>query len=164
MGQSREVELPGLQVAGRPDGQTYGADWRPGEISVWFIRPQPEVQGEGCEAAMWATTAHYFERHELFGFAWGRDLDWTWVCNHDFYHWRVRGTMAFLSARVGVLLAATALPPLLWVGVHGRRAWVRRRRGRLGLCRRCGYDLTGNVSGRCSECGADAAEARGAMA
>lgn len=29
----------------------------------------------------------------------------------------------------------------------------RRRRKRKGLCLRCGYDLTGNVSGSCSECG-----------
>jgi hypothetical protein len=30
------------------------------------------------------------------------------------------------------------------------RRWRRRRRG---LCRHCGYDLTGNVSGVCPECG-----------
>jgi hypothetical protein len=29
----------------------------------------------------------------------------------------------------------------------------RRRRTRPGYCQRCGYDLTGNVSGRCPECG-----------
>jgi hypothetical protein len=29
----------------------------------------------------------------------------------------------------------------------------RRRRRRRGLCVSCGYDLTGNVTGRCSECG-----------
>ena len=31
--------------------------------------------------------------------------------------------------------------------------WVDRRRPPLGHCQRCGYDLTGNVSGRCPECG-----------
>ena len=31
----------------------------------------------------------------------------------------------------------------------------RRRRRRSGRCQRCGYDLTGNVSGRCPECGAE---------
>jgi hypothetical protein len=31
-----------------------------------------------------------------------------------------------------------------------RRPWIRRR---LGLCTRCGYNLTGNVSGICPECG-----------
>jgi hypothetical protein len=34
------------------------------------------------------------------------------------------------------------------------RAWRRmHRRRRLGLCLQCGYDLTGNISGICSECG-----------
>lgn len=32
---------------------------------------------------------------------------------------------------------------------------LRVRRNRIeGHCRKCGYNLTGNVSGRCSECGA----------
>jgi hypothetical protein len=37
--------------------------------------------------------------------------------------------------------------------------WGRRRRSRrTGSCVRCGYDLTGNVSGTCPECGSLAAE------
>ena len=32
-----------------------------------------------------------------------------------------------------------------------RRLWWSRRAA--GLCNRCGYDLTGNVSGACPECG-----------
>ena len=31
--------------------------------------------------------------------------------------------------------------------------WRRDRRHPRGHCQRCGYDLTGNVSGRCPECG-----------
>ena len=34
--------------------------------------------------------------------------------------------------------------------------WRRRRREQRGLCVRCGYNLTGNVSGVCPECGAAA--------
>jgi hypothetical protein len=34
--------------------------------------------------------------------------------------------------------------------------WLDRRRIPAGHCRKCGYNLTGNVSGRCPECGADA--------
>ena len=41
-----------------------------------------------------------------------------------------------------VLLAATTA-----LGLSGRRA------ARAGHCQQCGYDLTGNVSGRCPECG-----------
>jgi hypothetical protein len=36
------------------------------------------------------------------------------------------------------------------LAAHPFRRWRRRRRG---LCLRCGYNLTGNVSGRCPECG-----------
>ncbi len=46
--------------------------------------------------------------------------------------------------------------PLVWpAAVCGLTAYVVRRRGRIppGHCR-CGYDLTGNVSGTCPECGA----------
>ncbi len=43
-------------------------------------------------------------------------------------------------------LAALAVPTAaLW--------WRDRRRHAPGHCRKCGYDLTGNVSGRCPECG-----------
>jgi hypothetical protein len=31
--------------------------------------------------------------------------------------------------------------------------WYRDRRIPPGHCRKCGYDLTGNVSGTCPECG-----------
>ena len=50
-------------------------------------------------------------------------------------------------------VGAFALPPLLRVAFRSRRTLSLRRRRRLGLCRRCGYDLTGNTSGRCSGCG-----------
>jgi len=50
--------------------------------------------------------------------------------------------------------------PLLLLSVYpGTQAALllrRRRRHRPGHCQHCGYDLTGNVSGRCPECGATA--------
>lgn len=42
------------------------------------------------------------------------------------------------------------LPALLLLLIS---RWWGYWRWRPGLCRRCGYDLTGNVSGRCPECG-----------
>ncbi len=40
-----------------------------------------------------------------------------------------------------------ALLPTLWL-------WrLERRQPRVGCCRKCNYDLTGNVFGRCPECG-----------
>lgn len=55
-------------------------------------------------------------------------------------------------------LRVTSLFPFLALGVPaaiilGRRAWRARRLHRVGVCRKCGYDLTGNMSGRCPECG-----------
>ena len=50
--------------------------------------------------------------------------------------------------RWGYALAASLLlGPVAW---H----WSRRRRRRPGPCKKCGYDLPGNTSGVCSECGA----------
>lgn len=34
-------------------------------------------------------------------------------------------------------------------------AWRRERRIQMGLCPNCGYNLTGNTSGRCPECGGE---------
>jgi hypothetical protein len=45
--------------------------------------------------------------------------------------------------------------PLLLIGSVTARLWRLDRRPPPGHCQRCGYDLTGNVSGRCSECGAE---------
>lgn len=41
--------------------------------------------------------------------------------------------------------------------------WRDRRRFPAGCCSACGYDLTGNVSGTCPECGQAVAEDRGAL-
>ena len=56
------------------------------------------------------------------------------------------------TAPFPLLAAALALPALAAVATHlWRRA--RQRRRPPGLCRACGYNLTGNTSGKCSECG-----------
>jgi hypothetical protein len=44
---------------------------------------------------------------------------------------------------------------LLVIAIYSLRPRHRaRRRRKLGLCANCGYDLTGNVTGTCPECGA----------
>ena len=50
-----------------------------------------------------------------------------------------------------LVVPATGIPPVLYLRTLGRLR--RRRRARRGLCPGCGYDLTGNVSGVCPECG-----------
>jgi hypothetical protein len=55
---------------------------------------------------------------------------------------------------IGFPFWALALPLSVYPGVALVRGPVRRRRRRLrGLCLTCGYDLTGNTSGVCPECG-----------
>jgi len=47
--------------------------------------------------------------------------------------------------------------PFLFIALPtGYLLWSdHRRRMRAGCCEKCGYDLTGNTTGRCSECGED---------
>ena len=52
-----------------------------------------------------------------------------------------------------VAFVAIALPPALRLGSGAARAARSRSRHRSGRCTACGYDLTGNVSGTCPECG-----------
>ncbi len=59
--------------------------------------------------------------------------------------------MVLIAALTLALLASAAL---LAVGLRGRRTDDH------PLCRRCGYDLTGRVSDRCAECGADLSRRR----
>ena len=65
----------------------------------------------------------------------------------------------FLDASDPVLVAIASifaiiyLIPLLWLLGPGTRAAFERRLER-GLCLRCGYNLAGNTSGVCPECGA----------
>ncbi len=52
---------------------------------------------------------------------------------------------SIVTVPIWIPLIATALPTAL--------LWWRNRRIPPGHCESCGYDLTGNVSGRCPECG-----------
>lgn len=60
------------------------------------------------------------------------------------------------TVRSGPYLRVTVplwIPFLLLAVPTARLWWLDRRRMPPGHCPRCGYDLTGNVSGRCPECG-----------
>jgi hypothetical protein len=74
----------------------------------------------------------------------------------SFYYWKPRlSTMPQLTAIIGFPLWA----PLLIFGTYPSIAlilsphWRRRYRRERRLCLHCGYDLTGNVSNVCPECG-----------
>jgi hypothetical protein len=67
-----------------------------------------------------------------------------------FHFGLVRGTYyRVLILPLWIALAAAAVPPILRVRLKLRS----HARERLGLCSTCGYDLTGNISGVCPECG-----------
>jgi hypothetical protein len=95
------------------------------------------------------------------------DFDW-WRCAASLMVWPAREPvvpgdtsplMFPMSREIGNVECSTwsVLVPL--AGVAAVCLWLGRGRAvRAGCCRRCGYDLTGNVSGRCSECGAEGIE------
>lgn len=74
---------------------------------------------------------------------------WSFAKNEEglrFGPWE-RGKSGF--RRTGCSL----LTPLLLLGLPTALLWWRQHRARPGHCRSCGYDLTGNTSGQCPECG-----------
>jgi hypothetical protein len=62
--------------------------------------------------------------------------------------------LAWYRLPIGLLVAAFAVYPMV---ACLRGPWRQFHRRRHNLCLACGYDLTGNVSGRCSECGVEIA-------
>lgn len=57
---------------------------------------------------------------------------------------------------IGANVLVFYLTPLLLVSLLTMFLWRRERAYGRGFCQACGYDLTGNVSGICSECGTPA--------
>ncbi len=58
----------------------------------------------------------------------------------------VSNRVLYIAFPFWLALALVGVPTaVLW--------WPVRRRKLPGHCQKCGYDLTGNVSGRCPECG-----------
>ncbi len=71
---------------------------------------------------------------------------WTW------WWWSWGGLPPIIGIPLWLPFLLTALPTgfLFWSD--------HRRRMRADCCDKCGYDLTGNTTGRCPECGAEAAK------
>ncbi len=78
-------------------------------------------------------------------------FEWRWLNSRsDQVRWPVLSVCAPMWAFS--LLFLLGLAPELW------SYWRRRALRRAGHCQQCGYDLTGNVSGRCPECGTEASQ------
>ncbi len=72
-----------------------------------------------------------------------------------FWEWplRVSSLLTWSADRVTCSIPIW-LPFLVIALPTGRLLWPDFRRKKPGCCTKCGYDLTGNVSGTCPECGA----------
>jgi hypothetical protein len=122
------LEKPGYYVFHTYRGRVFCFAYhtpRVGPAPRWRLKTYPYLPGQ----------RYIYDKAEGFaGFEWGL----TWIAPD----WFVGAPLWFA--------VAAALPfPLLRL-----RGWQRHRRAaRRGLCQRCGYDLTGNVSGACPECG-----------
>ena len=72
------------------------------------------------------------------------EMPWT-----EFAHrlgFRLPGySQGILYVPVWLLVVATGFPTAI--------LWRRKRRPKAGFCKTCKYDLTGNISGTCPECG-----------
>ena len=74
----------------------------------------------------------------------------TGPVSQDFHLWTAKWQFTGLTIRsypAWMFLLAALIPTML--------AWRRLRRPLPGHCRKCGYNLTGNVTGKCSECGTE---------
>jgi hypothetical protein len=93
--------------------------------------------------------------------SWVRDIDLSPVYRRYSYFDLRRQRLHADSNPMFIMTTTNELglwaPVLLFAGypvIAFVRGPLRRyRRRRMGRCRKCGYDLTGNVSGRCPECG-----------
>jgi hypothetical protein len=78
-----------------------------------------------------------------------------WHRNINAVGWLVRWLWAEVPGTridgLAIVWVALSIMPVRWLVVNELLA---RKRGRLGKsCRSCGYNLTGNLSGTCPECG-----------
>ncbi len=73
-----------------------------------------------------------------------------WLENYIRIEWFSDGSF-YVSLLSPILAVVLALPPLGWFAAN------RRKRARHPRCTSCGYNLTGNITGRCPECGVEAA-------
>ena len=83
-----------------------------------------------------------------------RSLSYSWLdpFPHGLTASATRGTL--VTTKLGLTLwLPLAVFSAYPIAVLIRAPLRRKRRRKRGLCLRCGYDLTGNVSGVCPECG-----------
>lgn len=120
--------------------------WPPSRWPAGSIySPDPGHVLEAPDPGMGRVSMSRLPDFSLLGFGWGR---WSAIVGDGWRTGPVNGS--YLSIPFWPLLLLFMLLPVLWAVGAARQ----RRNRRIGLCPSCGYDLTGNVSGVCPECGA----------
>jgi len=115
------------------------------EGEVWLLGPDPT-----CQSAFSHSGIELERAHATFVFRLPQRDYWG---SGGVLGWKRRNPALVIPLWI-ILLAFAAPTAYLW-----RRSW---RRGIPGkACASCGYDLTGNVSGVCPECGRPAIAAQG---
>lgn len=128
----------GEQPAGYDDSQFARLRNRLGLGKPWYVRNQRAI----LSPSVWP-------RWDAVSFMTDSEADFTLI-QHQRQEWVV-GHAVQLPYWMLVVLAAV-LPVRYALGVW-RCGTLRRRRTRRGACQKCSYDLTGNTSGVCPECG-----------
>lgn len=118
-----------------------GWGWKIGLNSGAFVaaheRASPSRSDEWLSfGRVYGSRAELAERWGAFGL-WPQDV------TSSTGPWTVR----WVFVPLWMLFVLTAIPTAL-IG------WLDRRRPEPGRCANCGYNLTGNITGRCPECGA----------
>lgn len=130
-------------------------DWRSG-AAIWFFEAERDratsttnLTTIGFSVGSWLGYRVSYGDFVSIWFA-GVGVQWCW---QDSGYRRFALMLGFFRiAQVGLIL------PTIWLV---RRTLRRAYRKRRGLCLTCGYDLTGNVSGVCPECGVATKSDRG---
>jgi hypothetical protein len=107
---------------------------------------QSKAAVKGGSLSGWRPSGRYFYRDSKHRLTIGTNLPGGGKSVKIFWY-TVYGMPNWLLT-VGLLI----YPTIAFIRGPLRR-WSQRRRHRQGLCTNCGYDLTGNTSGVCPECG-----------
>ncbi|GMU81967.1 MAG: hypothetical protein AMXMBFR47_18380 [Planctomycetota bacterium] len=118
-------------------------------VSVWKLN---STLGVGALSLAWPIAPHA-PRAQSYGWLTPRDY-WALAANMQkpgFSQRTLAPGLGYSRIDIPLWLPLSLIAiPTLWL-------WRRDSTGvRPGCCRQCGYDLTGNVSGKCPECGASA--------
>ena len=134
-------------------GYAIGRDW-----SIWceggLVRAQASHRAKNLRSTRVKTDGSFSSGKSVVDFwSWG---SFVYFAVHDASNRRIVAQMVHIP--IWAPVAAFSLYPVLALITFPARR--RRRRKRLGLCIACGYDLTGNTSGICPECGSKIGKTR----